>query len=62
MENRITVARERAIVAIKDFNNEVTVPPTSWTNSIMYHLEKMPQWDVAADEKGTIEKPPKVNL
>jgi LemA protein len=61
-ENRITVARQRLITSIRDFNNEVSVPPTSWTNSIMFHFEKMPQWDVAADEKSTIEKPPKVNF
>jgi LemA protein len=61
-ENRITVARNRAIVSIKDYNNQVTVPPTSWTNSIFYHYDKMPQWDVSAEEKATIEKPPKVDL
>ena len=26
------------------------VPPTSWTNPVFYHVEKMPQWDVGADE------------
>lgn len=61
-ENRITVARNRYIEAVRLFNNQVTVPPTSWTNSIMYHFEKMPQWDVAADEKGKVEKPPQVNF
>jgi LemA protein len=61
-ENRITVARDRAIRSIQDYNNEVTVPPTSWTNSLFFHYDKMPQWDVTADEKTTIEKPPKVNL
>ena len=45
-ENRITVARNRYIEAIKGFNNLVTVPPTSWTNSLMYHHEKMPQFQV----------------
>lgn len=61
-ENRITVARNRYIVTVKEFNNLVTVPPTSWTNGIMYHHEKMPQWDVAADEKEKIEKAPQVNF
>lgn len=61
-ENRITVARNRLIDSIKEFNNLVTVPPTSWTNSVMYHFEKMPQWDVAPDEKQTIEQAPKVNF
>lgn len=61
-ENRIAVARNRYIESVKDFNNLVAVPPTAWTNSVMYHYDKMPQWDVAADEKGTIEKPPQVNF
>lgn len=61
-ENRITVARNRYIDSIKGFNNLVTVPPTSWTNSILYHKEKMPQWDVSESEKGTIEKPPQVTF
>jgi LemA protein len=61
-ENRITVARNRYIESIKNFNNVVTVPPTSWTNSVMYHFEKMPQWDVSPEEKKTIEQAPKVNF
>ena len=61
-ENRITVARNRYIETIKGFNNLVTVPPTSWTNSIMYHHEKMAQWDVDAGEKEKIEKPPEVKF
>ena len=49
-ENRITVARNRYIESIKGFNNLVTVPPTSWTNSLIYKHEKMPQWiDPKAD-------------
>lgn len=61
-ENRITVARQRLIEDIKGFNNLVTVPPTSWTNSILYHFEKMPQWDVAAGEKEQVEKAPEVKF
>ncbi len=61
-ENRITVARQRYIESIQNFNNLVTVPPTSWTNSLMYHFEKMPQWDMTAEEKATAEKAPEVNL
>ncbi len=61
-ENRITIARQRYIETIKDFNNLVAVPPTSWTNSILYHFEKMPQWDLAADEKAAAEKAPAVNF
>jgi LemA protein len=61
-ENRITVARQRYIESIKDFNNQVTVPPTSWTNSLFYHHEKMPQWDLSAEEKATAEKAPEINM
>ena len=61
-ENRITVARNRYIDSVKIFNNLVLVPPTSWTNSLMYHHEKMAQWDVSADEKTKIEKAPEVKF
>jgi LemA protein len=61
-ENRITVARQRYIESINQFNNQVTVPPTSWTNSLIYHLEKMPQLDVAAEEKQKVEQPPEVKF
>lgn len=61
-ENRITVSRNRYIESVKEFNNQVTVPPTSWTNSLFYHYEKMPQWDLAAEEKAAVEKPPQVNF
>ena len=61
-ENRITVARNRYIETIKNFNNLVTVPPTSWTNSMMYHFEKMPQWDLEAGEKEKAEKAPEVKF
>jgi LemA protein len=61
-ENRITVARQRYIESIKNFNNLVTVPPTNWTNAIFYQHEKMPQWDAPADQKETLEKPPEVKM
>jgi LemA protein len=61
-ENRTTVARGRYIDAIKRFNNLVTVPPESWTNSLFYHYEKMPQWTVAEAEKEKVEQPPSVNF
>ncbi|MBX3017876.1 MAG: LemA family protein [Bdellovibrionaceae bacterium] len=61
-ENRITVARQRLIEDIKAFNNLITVPPTSWTNSILYHHDKMPQWDVSAAEKEQNEKAPEVKF
>lgn len=61
-ENRITVARNRYIETIKNFNNLITVPPTNFTNMIFYHHEKMPQWDVTAAEKEKIEKAPEVKF
>ncbi|OFZ30159.1 MAG: LemA family protein [Bdellovibrionales bacterium RIFCSPHIGHO2_01_FULL_40_29] len=61
-ENRITVARNRYIESVKGFNNLVTVPPTSWTNSLFYKNDKMPQWDVAAAEKEKNEAAPEVKF
>ncbi|AUN98291.1 LemA family protein [Bacteriovorax stolpii] len=50
-ENRITVARNRYIAAIQNFNNLVTVPPTSWYNSIFLKHEKKPQFAVENIER-----------
>lgn len=61
-ENRITVARQRHIQAIKEFNNLVTVPPTSWTNSLFYKLAKLPQWTVDEGERERNEKAPSVEF
>lgn len=61
-ENRIAVARQRLIESIRSFNDLVTVPPTSWTNSLIYHHEKMPQWDVGEQERKTIEQAPRVEF
>jgi LemA protein len=61
-ENRIAVARNRYIQSIKEFNNQVTVPPSSFTNMIFYRYEKMPQWDLAEDEKKEAEKKPDVKF
>lgn len=61
-ENRITVARQRYIEQINLFNNLVTVPPTSWTNALFYHYEKLPQWNVAPEEQKQIEQAPKVEF
>ncbi len=61
-ENRITVARQRNIEAIKNFNNLITVPPSSWTNSLMYHHPVMPQWAVTAEEQKANEAAPKVEF
>lgn len=61
-ENRITVARQRYIESIQEFNNLVTVPPTSFTNSLIYKYDKMPQWDVAESEKEAVQKAPEVKF
>jgi LemA protein len=61
-ENRITVARNRLIEAIKNFNNLVTVPPTSWTNSLFYGHEKMAQWALDPAEADRVEQAPTVDF
>lgn len=61
-ENRITVARNRLIESIRDFNNLVTVPPTNITNIIIYHKPKKTQWDVAEGEKESVQKAPEVKF
>lgn len=52
-ENRITIARQRYIEAIKGFNNLVTVFPTSLTNTVMFKFQPMPQFgaDMTEEEK-----------
>ncbi len=59
-ENRIGVARQRYIEGIRNFNDLVTVFPTSLTNSMFFHYEKMPQWDVKEGEN--VEDAPKVEF
>lgn len=61
-ENRITYARNNFIQSIKRYNNLVTVPPSSWVNSILYQYQKAPQWDVSPDEKSNVEFAPKVEF
>ncbi len=61
-ENRITVARQRYIESIKEFNNLISVPPSNFTNSLFYHYEKMPQWDVPEAEKTKNEQAPEVKF
>jgi LemA protein len=61
-ENRITVARNRYIESIRVYNDLLTVPPTSWTNSLFYKYEKMPQWAMDEAEQKTAEKAPKVEF
>ena len=59
-ENRITIARQRHIEAIKHFNNLVTVPPTSWTNALFYKRPKKAQW--TTENAKDIQSPPEVDL
>jgi LemA protein len=59
-ENRITVARQRYIETILNFNNLVSVFPTSLTNSLMFHYPKMPQFTVENAEQ--IQKAPEVKF
>jgi LemA protein len=58
-ENRITTARRRYIESVQEFNNLVTVPPTSWTNSLMY--KKQPKAQFTATTPGA-EQAPKVKF
>ena len=59
-ENRITVARNRYIQAIKQFNNLITVPPESWFNALFLKHEKMPQFTVERPDE--LENPPEIVL
>ena len=59
-ENRITVARNRYIEVVKRFNNLVTVPPTSWYNSMFLKHPKKPQFTVENEEE--VKEAPKVSF
>jgi LemA protein len=54
-ENRITTARRRYIEAVQEFNNLVTVFPTSLTNSMIHHMDKKPQFTATEAEQKTPE-------
>jgi LemA protein len=43
-ENRITIARRRYIEAVQQYNNLITLPPKSWTNSMFYHKQPKAQF------------------
>ncbi len=58
-ENRIAVERRRYIQAVQEFNNLVTVPPTSWTNSLMYKKQPKAQFTATTPDA---EKAPQVNF
>lgn len=50
-ENRITIARRRYIDSVRDFNNLVTVFPTSLTNSLVHKFDKKPQFTASEVEQ-----------
>jgi LemA protein len=50
-ENRIAIARRRYIESVQQFNNLVTVFPTSLTNSMVHHLDKKPQFTATETEQ-----------
>jgi len=61
-ENRITIARQRHIEAIRAFNDLVSVPPSSLINSLFYHHEKQPQWSLSEAENEAVEQAPEVSF
>jgi LemA protein len=61
-ENRITIARQRHIESIKEFNDLVSVPPSSWTNSLFYQHDKMTQWALDEAEQQEVEQAPEVQF
>ncbi|HTN51049.1 MAG TPA: LemA family protein [Anaeromyxobacter sp.] len=58
-ENRIAIARRRYIEEVRRFNDLVTVPPSSFTNGLMYH--KQPKAQFTATTAGA-EKAPSVKF
>jgi LemA protein len=52
-ENRIAIARRRYIEEVQNFNNLVTVFPTSLTNSLVHHFDKKPQFTATETEQAT---------
>lgn len=54
-ENRIAIARRRYIETVQEFNNLVTVFPTSLTNSLIHHMDKKPQFTATEAEQKTPE-------
>ncbi len=59
-ENRIGIARQRYIQSINQFNNLITVFPTSLTNSLFFKHDKLAQWTVKDIE--SVEKAPEVSF
>jgi LemA protein len=59
-ENRITVARNRYIEAVKNFNNQVTVPPESWYNAIF--LKHPPKGQFTVENLEKVQNAPEVKF
>jgi LemA protein len=59
-ENRVTIARQRYIEVVKNYNDLITVPPTSWTNALFLHRDKKPQFTV--ENTKAIENAPQVDF
>jgi LemA protein len=55
VENRINIARRRYIETVQEFNNLITVFPTSLTNSLVHHFDKKPQFTATEAEQKTPE-------
>jgi len=55
-ENRIATARRRYIESVQSFNDLVTVPPTSWTNSMFYKKQPKPQFKATTADAATAPK------
>jgi LemA protein len=49
-ENRIAIARRRYIDEVRRYNDLVTVPPTSWTNAVMYHKQPKAQFSATTPD------------
>jgi LemA protein len=55
-ENRIATARRRYIEAVQSFNDLVTVPPSSWTNSMFYKKQPKAQFKATTADAATAPK------
>ncbi len=55
-ENRIAIARRRYIEGVQAFNDLVTVPPTSWTNSMFYKKPPKAQFAATTPDAATAPK------
>jgi LemA protein len=58
-ENRITIARRRYIESVQGLNNLITVPPTSWTNALIYHKQPKAQFTATTPDA---QEAPKVKF